>query len=106
MNINQASARLQLTPFYVRKCIKKETLHAKLVLVSDDSEVRRYEITEEAIEEFEMRERKSVGKREDGRNKFNIYLTPVEYAKLSAILVREMSTIAPLLKRANKHIAE
>ena len=79
--INEASSKMNLTPFYVRKCIREGKLDSTLEQIGD-TKVYRHKITEEEIERFETRDKKSVGKRDDGRNKYTIYLNDAEFEAL------------------------
>ena len=79
--INEASSKMNLTPFYVRKCIREGKIQSELEQVGE-TKVMRHIISAEEIERFETRDKKSVGKRDDGRNKYTIYLTTEEYTEL------------------------
>ena|SRR3990172_1296219 len=84
-NINQAAVRLDLTPFYIRKCIKAGKLPAQRELIGD-TKVERWIIAEEDLQAFAERERHGFGKRDDGRNKYTIYATPAELATIIELL--------------------
>lgn len=79
--INEASSKMNLTPFYVRKCIREGKLDSTLEQIGD-TKVHRHIITLEELERFENRPKKQVGKREDGRNKYTIYLNLGEFETL------------------------
>ena len=81
--INEAAVKLELTPFYVRKCIREDKLSSTLEQIGD-TKVQRHIISEEELERFANRPKKQVGKRDDGRNKYTIYLTIEEYDELIA----------------------
>lgn len=80
--INEAASKMNLTPFYVRKCIRENKIQSTLEQIGD-TKVQRHKITEEEIERFETRDKRQVGKRDDGRNKYTIYLTPEEFTDLT-----------------------
>jgi hypothetical protein len=80
--IKTAAEKLNLTEFYVRKCIREGKIEAELEQIGA-TQVERWVITEKALEEFANRPKQAVGKRDDGRNKFTIYLTPEELEALS-----------------------
>jgi len=79
--INEAASKMSLTPFYVRKCIREGKIQSELEQIGD-TKVQRHKISAEEIERFETRDKKQVGKRDDGRNKYTIYLTLEEYEEL------------------------
>ena len=79
--INEAAVKMNLTPFYVRKCIREDKIQSTLEQIGD-TKVHRHKISEEEITRFETRDKKQVGKRDDGRNKYTIYLTLEEYEEL------------------------
>jgi len=79
--INEASSKMNLTPFYVRKCIREGKLDSTLEQIGD-TKVHRHRISEAELERFETRDKKSVGKRDDGRNKYTIYLNDAEFEAL------------------------
>ena len=81
--INEAASKLELTPFYIRKCIREDKLASTLEQVGD-TKVMRHRISDEELERFANRPKKQVGKRDDGRNKYTIYLTVEEYTELIA----------------------
>ncbi len=80
--INEAASKMNLTPFYVRKCIRENKIQSELEQIGD-TKVHRHKISEEEIERFETRDKRQVGKRDDGRNKYTIYLTPEEFSDLT-----------------------
>lgn len=96
--INEAAEVLGLTPFYVRKCIRENKLPSTLVQVGE-TKVHRHEISEEDVELFSKRPRRQVGKREDGRNKFVIYLSPSEIEGFESLI--ESEDYAHTFNRAN-----
>lgn len=81
--INEAASKMNLTPFYVRKCIREGKIQSELEQIGE-TKVKRHRISEEEITRFESRDKKQVGKRDDGRNKYTIYLTTEEFAELTA----------------------
>ena len=95
-NLTQAAAYLELSPFYVRKCIKAGKIDATLNLI-EDTQVARHEMSQEALDVFKSRERKSVG-RDDNRNKFVIYLSKAELAEHT----KTLQAIGADFGRANK----
>jgi hypothetical protein len=99
-NITQAAQELNLTPFYVRKCIKAGKIQAEQRLIENTS-IMRYEISAEALEEFASREKKSVGKRDDNRNKYTLYATKSELIEIMEALATIGFEHSELLMRAN-----
>lgn len=79
--IKTAAVELGLTEFYVRKCIRENKIDAHQELIAN-TRVSRWIIEDEALAEFANRPKKSVGKREDGRNKYTIYLLQDELEAL------------------------
>ena len=96
--INSMSKELGLSSFYIRKCVREDRIETTLVQVGD-TKVMRHEISNEAFEAFKNRERKGFGKRDDGRNKYTIYLTPSELDALQELI--EDQDFASLLNRSN-----
>ena len=84
-NISQVSVLSDLTPFYVRKMIKTGKLPAHRELIGD-TRVERWVIEEEDLQGFLSRERKGFGKRDDGRNKYTVYLTHQEFTSLTDLM--------------------
>ena len=99
VNLNTAAKMLELTPFYVRKCIREDKLEATLEQIPGKN-VERWMIDESEIERFASREKKSVGKRDDGRNKYTLYATRDEYAAVVEML-ESIDFETSLLARAN-----
>ena len=92
------SKELGLSPFYIRKCVREGKIETTQVSVND-TKVMRHEISDESFEVFKNRERKGFGKRDDGRNKFTIYLTPSELSTLQDLI--EDEDYSSLLQRSN-----
>ena len=96
--INTMSAELGLSSFYIRKCIREDKIKTTRVQV-DDTKVYRHEISEQDFNLFKNRERKGFGKRDDGRNKYTIYLTQSELSTLQDLI--EDEEYSSLLQRSN-----
>jgi hypothetical protein len=93
--LEQAAAKLGIVPHYARKCVHEGKLKASMSTVPG-TRIPRLEITEEAIAEFDAREKKQVGKREDGRNKYVWYGLPAELEAAQAVL--QEAGLMPLQK--------
>jgi len=97
--INQASELLELTPFYVRKCVREGKIQTDLRPI-EGTKIMRHHISSEELEKFGNRERRGVGKRDDGRNKYTIYLLKEELDQVRELLT-SIEFEQDLLVRAN-----
>lgn len=95
-SIKEAAREFGLSECWVRRMVHQNKLAHRRVQVGD-TKVQRIEISREALE---ARASKSRSRRDDGRNKFTLYATPAEFAKLEKLL-KEHSLATPVA-RANK----
>jgi hypothetical protein len=102
MNLKQLSSKLAMDQMYVRKLVVSGKIESTIVPIKEGSKVMRHEISDEAVEKFLKTPRKSITKREDGRNKFVVYLTSDEFKKVDQFLKKE--NIPSPVKTVNKKI--
>jgi len=84
--IETAAAKLGLTEFRVRSAIRAGELKTTLHPIKDGSKTNRHEFTQANLDEWRNGMIKG-SRRADGRNKYNVYMTPAEYDKVMAALV-------------------
>lgn len=95
--IKEIEKKFGFSSAYLRKSIKAGKLVTTQVSINDKGGYKHV-ITEEALNEW----RNNVGahsSREDGRNKYTLYATPDEFAKLEK-LMKDAKLEAPV-QRAN-----
>jgi len=97
--LTQAASKLQLTEFYVRKCIREGKIQAASELIPN-TRIERYVIEAAEIERFAAREKANVGKRPDGRNKYTLYANDAELKQIRAMMT-DLGLNEKLLSRAN-----
>ena len=95
--LRSAAVALNKSEQYLRKCVREGKLESTLVQVGA-SKIKRHEISASALEAFQNRSGARTS-REDGRNKFVVYLTGEEYDELAATISEK--AYADLLTRAN-----
>lgn len=97
--INQLAEKVELSPCYVRRMIHQGKLESKMVNISP--KVQRHEITMTQYKTF--RSKTSIRTtRNDGRNKFTVYLTSNEEVKMRKNLIsNNQSEVEKLLSRTN-----
>jgi len=96
MTIKECSEYLGIDQQYVRKLIKEGKLTGKLVNISG-TDVKRWMIDRKSIDE--RKNRTSTSSRNDGRNKYVIYLTKEEKDRLDS-LMKNQNLVVPIT-RAN-----
>lgn len=84
-NIAEAAKVMGFTPAYVRSLIRKGQLVSGLEPIVPESLVKRHVITDENIKLF-LSQSKRQTHRADGRNKYVIYMTPVEFEATKIVL--------------------
>jgi hypothetical protein len=98
--LKEVAQELGLTEFRVRSAIRKGDLKTTMEPVKDGSKTNRHMIAEADV----LAWRSATGshtRRADGRNKYNIYMTPAEYDQVMALLV-DAKLETPVI-RANTH---
>jgi hypothetical protein len=97
--IRQAAAKLQVSEMYLRKQINVGKLPTTKVQITEN--VWRHEISQADLDAFKNRT-SNRSSRNDGRNKFVVYLSHTEEAQLRAQLKSiKMTDVEKLLTRAN-----
>lgn len=81
-SIKQAALELGVNELYVRKLIRDGKLSTQMVPVKPGSQVMKHLIPQAEIERHKAKGRSSSS-RPDGRNKWVVYATPSEAAKLA-----------------------
>ena len=98
-SIRESSAKLGVSEMYLRKMISSGKIQTSKVQISDH--VWRHEISSAELESFKNRTSNRTS-REDGRNKYVIYLNTTEFGKIQKMLKEGgMGEVAKLLNRAN-----
>ena len=98
--IRTAASKLKKSEQYIRKCIREGKLNSSLVQIGA-SKIKRHQISENDLQAFASRSSKRTS-REDGRNKFVVYLTASEEASIRKILkTNSFENVEKLLARAN-----
>jgi len=83
LTINIVAELTGLGAAYIRKCIREGKLESELVQM-EGRETKRHEMTREAVDAWMEGKGSRVGKRDDGRNKYSLYLTPEELVEVIA----------------------
>lgn len=83
MNLKTAAQYLNMNVMYVRKLVQSGKIPSQMVQVKGD--VERYEITKEACDAYKA-QHISTSRREDGLNKFNLYISMSDQDKVREIL--------------------
>lgn len=97
--IRQASAKLNVSEMYLRKMIAQGKIKTQQVAISE--KVWRHEISDDELKAFAARTSQHTS-REDGRNKFNVYMTAAEEKKVrEALKAAKLDAVAELLVRSN-----
>ena len=99
-DLKEAAKELGLTEFRVRSAIRAGDLKTYWEPTKPDSKTNKHMITESALREWRSKTG-SHTRRADGRNKYNIYMTPAEYDQVMALLV-DAKLETPVI-RANTH---
>ncbi|MCJ7483550.1 MAG: hypothetical protein MUO31_11345 [Thermodesulfovibrionales bacterium] len=103
-SIRESSVKLGVSEMYLRKMINVGKIET--VKVSISPKVWRHEVSSSELERFKTRS-SNRSSREDGRNKFVIYLTPTELGKVQKSLKESgMGEIVKLLVRSNPSKSE
>lgn len=98
-SIRESSKKLGVSEMYLRKCILEDKIHTTHVAISD--KVWRHEISEDELAKFKVRS-SNRSSRDDGRNKFTIYLSKSEEVKIRELLkTNNLDKVGALLQRAN-----
>ncbi len=98
-SIRQSAVKLGVSEMYLRKMIAQGKIQTVKVAISDH--VWRHEITSQELAAFKNRTSQRSS-REDGRNKFVVYMNAAEEAKVREVLKgAKLPQIEQLLKRAN-----
>jgi hypothetical protein len=101
MTIKEAARYLDVGEQYIRLLIRNGTFETQLNPISEGAHVSRHEIPLAEIEAFKGRTARHFGRREDGRNKFVVYLSPEEHVKITKLLEETMPQVVSLLVRAS-----
>jgi hypothetical protein len=97
--LRQAAAKLEVSEMYLRKMVKLGKIATAKVQITEN--VWRHEISEADLSAFKART-SNRSSRNDGRNKFVVYLSHPEEAQLRAQLkALKMTDVEKLLTRAN-----
>lgn len=99
MTIASAVAETGLSQLYIRKAIRSGALPSVLVPVKADGKTMRREFTRADFVAW-REAAASHSKRDDGRNKFVLYMTPDEALRLQDLVAGE--PFANLIARANQ----
>jgi hypothetical protein len=81
-NLNQAAAYLGIQPHSFRTQVRKGKVEGQKAAHPTLPNIERWTFTQEQLDAYQD-SKGSVGRREDGRNKYTIYLTPEELAALT-----------------------
>ena len=100
LTINQTCAKYELSAIWVRRMILKKILKGCIKEKIEGQDTQRWLIPEsEIIAHIKNNKR---NRRDDGRNKFNLYATSSELSELKAILTKEgKDSLLSLISRAN-----
>lgn len=101
--IEETARKMNYSAKYVRSLIHAGKLGSELLPISEGSAVRRHHITQEQIDTC-LSNVTRKNKRDDGRNKYLLYATPVELKVTIQVLEaagRTTSAVAKLIKLAN-----
>ncbi len=82
VTINEAVEVYNLSPVWIRRMVHQDKVDFIRVQVGD-TKVQRIEISKESLD---ARQSMSKSRRTDGRNKFNLYMTPEEESALIELL--------------------
>lgn len=100
--IPEAADFLGFSQAYIRTLIRKNQLTTDMVPLSEGSLVMRHVITESSMGEF-LNTVPHKTRRNDGRNKFIVYISPDEYPRVLDVLEENgLGEVARLLEPANK----
>lgn len=98
-SIREAARALEVSEMYLRKQVNVGKIPTTKVQISEN--VWRHEISEKDLKAFKNRT-STRSSRDDGRNKFVVYLTHAEEARLRALMKSNALTdVDKLLARAN-----
>ncbi len=100
--IRTGASKLGISEQYLRKCIREGKISTKLVKIgSNPNSPQRHEISESELMKFKKRTSVRTS-RDDGRNKFVVYLTKSEERVLRQLMSNnKLTNVEKLLKRAN-----
>src|SRR4030042_2214823 len=98
-SLREASAYSSKSEMYLRKCVTSGPLPSKMVTVTGN--IKRHEIAKVDLDAFLART-SNRSSREDGRNKYTIYMTGAEEEKVRKLLAaNELMAVSTHLTRAN-----
>jgi hypothetical protein len=80
--INQATTYLGIKSFYLRKLLKSGRIESTKEQIGS-TKVYRNMIPQASLDNYLATKKIGFGKREDGRNKYTIYLTEPEFKELT-----------------------
>jgi hypothetical protein len=99
LSIRKAADFLEVSEMYLRKQIKLGKIQTTKVAISDH--VWRHEISSAELAAFKNRSSVRTS-RDDGRNKFVVYMNATELAKVQQVLKEaKLDQVAALIARAN-----
>lgn len=98
-SIREAAQYLKVSEMYLRKRVNDGTIKTAKVNVLGD--IWRHEISKADLDAFKQHT-SNRSSRDDGRNKFVVYLTKAEEAQVRALFAaNKLEAVAKLLSRAN-----
>lgn len=99
LSIRESAQYLKVSEMYLRKKVNDGTLKTTRVNILGD--IWRHEIAKTDLDAFKVHT-SNRSSRDDGRNKFVIYLSKSEESKLRELLkVNNLEKVGQLLQRAN-----
>lgn len=100
-DITDAAKEMGFTPQYVRQLIRKGTLLTVMKPIVPESLVKHHMVTRTEIDRYMGTTRRKT-RREDGRNKFVMYMTLVELAKVKTVLkANDLKEVAETIRSWN-----
>lgn len=90
--IKSLASALGLSEVYVRRAILEKKLDTSLEPIKEGSEIMRHRITQASVDSWRG-STTSRSRREDGRNKFNLYATQEELAALKTMIEKAGSQV-------------
>lgn len=101
-NIENTAKKMGFTPAYVRSLIRKEQLISVLEPIVPESLVKHHMVSDEEIKRFFAETRRATH-RVDNRNKFVIYMTPVECDAAKIVLTENgLGPVAETIRTWNR----
>jgi excisionase family DNA binding protein len=98
LGIKEAAKWLGLSEVYIRRLISQNKLETYKVSVSDG--VWKHMIPEAELNRLNSKHSSTRTMREDGRNKYTVYATEAELAKLQ--MITKEAKLGIIIERANK----